>query len=136
MTSRVRAVGLVLVFALLFGSGWWLAATGHPYGMGRLGLHKAAALLAVLALWMWLLRSRRPSELNVLERATVVLHALFLLATLASGISYSLHAPPRAWAVPLHLVSPWATAALSVAVAAIAAKPGPARRRRDEQLRS
>lgn len=123
-SNRDRFAALGLGLAAIFGSGWWLAAAGHPTGMARLGLHKAAALAVVLGLGAWLRRAWRRRPLDGRERAVVVLAVLFLLATLASGISYSLHYPPRAWAVPLHLVSPWATGALAVAVAAIAARRG------------
>jgi hypothetical protein len=108
-TTPFRITGAVLLFLLIFASGYWLSRSGKPYSVIVLTIHKLIALAAFVFLVIILIQSHRVTPLSGTEMVAGTISGLFFLGLIISGGLLSSDAEIPALVSKLHEIAPYLT---------------------------
>ncbi|HDL49799.1 MAG TPA: hypothetical protein ENH33_07580 [Actinobacteria bacterium] len=113
--SWLRAAGVVCGFLLVFFTGFWMARSGRPYGIGLVTLHKLVAVGILVVLGVSAYRADRASALGALIWLVVSLALVVFVAMIASGgVLSAVESSPAATSL-VHKVAPYLAAPLTIA---------------------
>jgi hypothetical protein len=104
---------VILLYLLIFGSGFWLSRRGKPFNVVLLTVHKLVSLAAVVLLAFVVYRVSWEATLRATDWIAVAVTGLFFLGTIATGGLLSADRPKSArarvavlWA---HRITPFLT---------------------------
>ncbi len=83
--SQIRLLIIVLLFAVIFLSGYWLSRTGKPYSALLLNAHKLIALGAGIYLGFTIHKINLTDPLNPAQWIALAAMILFFLITVVTG---------------------------------------------------
>ena len=104
---QLRAIGLILCAAVVFGTGGWLTSAGRPYGVALQTVHKLVALAAVIVIAVTVYDPMRVGAVSAGESIVIWVAGLLVIASFASGAVVSASDSAPFWVLRLHRVAPW-----------------------------
>lgn len=99
--------GILVLFAVIIASGFWMSSLGKPYNTGIFTVHKLIAIAAVVILTVIAVKTGRASGLNGYETTGIIVTGVVLLGTLVSGGIMSVMEAAPAAVLRVHQVFPF-----------------------------
>jgi hypothetical protein len=109
----LRIVGVVVGFAVLLGTGYWLSRAGKPYGQILFTVHKLVSV-AMLVFILWsAIAVNKTAAMSPGAWVVVSLAALAFLILIGTGGALSAMASPPGMVRWLHKIAPYAAIPLT-----------------------
>jgi hypothetical protein len=115
MTAYIAAAVAVVLFIVVFATGFLLRASGTPYGVPQLTVHKLISLAALGFVGVVLIRVSRDVGLGQLVWVSLIATALFFIVAVATGGMLSAEKEWPSAIGTLHKISPWFTVVAAAA---------------------
>ena len=102
-------VGILLMFAAIIGTGFWISNGGKPYNTGIFTLHKLITIAAVVILALMTVKTHRTSGLNTAGLAGVITSGCLLIGTMVTGGMLSVDKVMPSIVLRMHQILPFLT---------------------------
>ncbi len=106
---QLRFVNIGVFFLLIFSSGYWLHHSGKPYGAILFNLHKLIGFGLFVLLIIRVIQLNHTAPLSLIEWITLVVTALFFIATIVFGGLVSIDKPWPGVISLAHKIFPYLT---------------------------
>lgn len=100
---------MVLFFAVIYLTGFWLTRSGRPYGAALFNIHKLVSLAAFIFLIVVAVQVNKAVGLNASGLTSTIVTGVFFIATIVSGGLLSAVESAPAVVRLIHWVAPFLT---------------------------